>query len=102
MNSILLPIIMALVAGHLPAAGAMIGAITAQQWLTIATSAAQNAPDVIKAFNALPVPQSGAEILPELEKAVITGVVSASLKQWLAANAQFAIEVQDQSIRNQR
>jgi hypothetical protein len=102
MNSILLPIIMALVAGHAPAAAAMLGAITAQQWVTLGASALQDAPDVIKAFNALPVPQSGVEILPELERAVITGVVSQTLKDWIAANEQFAISVQDQSIRNQR
>ena len=102
MNSVLLPIIMALVAGHAPAALAMLGTVTVQQWATIAGTAIQDAPDVIKALNALPVPTTNSDLLTDLERAAITGVVSANLRRWIVANEQTAVAIQDQSIRNQR
>lgn len=75
----------------------MFGAITLQQWAQIGATVIKDAPDVIKAFNALPVPKVGTpgiEMVGELERAMVTGVVSASLKQWIAENEAAAIRLQ--------
>lgn len=99
----LLPIILALVAGQAPAAvGPMLGALSLNQWASIASTAINDAPDIIKALVAMPTPADAQAALTQLGDAAVDGAVRKSLMDWLAANGQAAMYIQDLSIQNQR
>jgi hypothetical protein len=100
----LLPCIIALVVGHNPTAGlACLGALTGPQLLSIGSEVLNDAPDVISTFKKIHQPGSnGSQLLLDIQRAAVTGIVSANLKRWLAANERAAMRIQSQSIRHQR
>ena len=88
----LLPLVMGLVNGG--SLGAVLGGLSIGQWIGIAEAAVNAAPDVIQDLSALH--PALAALTGALGKGFSPAAAGQTAKDWLAANGQAAIDVQEE------